>query len=322
MSGTAPYCKQRTEEWMKTGIIGAGSIGSLFSWYFSRAGIDTVIYEKSDETVSAISSGLTISTIEGDSLINPVISGDPSVLSDADIIFLFVKSYSTAEAVNSVAGIIRPDSIIVSLQNGLGNYENITRYISAGRVVYGTTTFGAAKISPAKVVFGGKGTVNIGGADSSAVQKVHKLISESEIDVYISDNPERIVWLKALINAGINPVASILGIKNGEILENNNALELQELILEEAVAAARFRGNSFEYENILRETRVICGRTALNTCSMLQDLRACRKTEIESINMKITEYGEAAGLDMKCNRTVSLIIRAMEEKNIKEGNME
>ena len=305
---------------MKTGIAGAGSLGSLFASLFIRSGIDTVLYEISPDTVKCIKDELKIITPENNYVLHPVISDNPAILSDADIIFLFVKSYSTAEAAAVINQAAKNDSIIVSLQNGLGNFEALSKKINFNRIVYGTTTFGAAKKSPGEIVFGGRGSVSIGGASGDAVQKVYDLLLSAGIEVHITDHPEQTVWLKALINAGINPVAAILGIKNGQILENPFALKIQERILHEAVAAAKSIGLEFDYDKILEETRTVCSKTSSNICSMLQDHDAGRKTEIESINIKIAETGEAAGISMECNRMVSLIIKAMEEAGKKPEN--
>lgn len=300
---------------MKTGIVGAGAMGSLFAWYFAEAGIETVIYEKSEPAVLALSQGLTVTAAGADTVIHPAVSSDPSILSVADIIFIFVKSYSTDEAARLVSSAAETGAVIVSLQNGLGNYDTLCRHFTGGRIVYGTTTLGASKSSPAHVVFGGSGTVNIGGQSSSSVETARSLLESAAVDVHVTPDPEKAVWMKALINAGINPVAAILGIKNGEILEIPHAMELQSLITSEAVACSKTRGLDFDFQSVLEETREVCRKTASNTCSMLQDIRAGRKTEIESINMKIAEYGEAAGLDMRCNRTISLLIKALEESN-------
>jgi len=302
---------------MKTGIAGAGSLGSLFASFFLRSGIDTALYEISPESVESIGTDLKIIGPEGESVYHPVISGKPSILSDADAIFIFVKSYSTRAAAADIAGAIRKDAIIVSLQNGLGNYEVLKEFFPVEQIVYGTTTYGAAKRSPSEVVFGGAGTVNIGGRSTAAAHKIRELLEAAGCSVSVTDNPDMAVWKKALINAGINPVASILKIRNGGILNNPYALELQKLILEEAVLAAQSAGHAFDPDKIIEETRTVCRKTTTNICSMLQDIEAGRKTEIESINIKIAETGEAAGLNMNYNRAVSYIINALETRGAK-----
>ncbi|NLV68887.1 MAG: 2-dehydropantoate 2-reductase [Spirochaetes bacterium] len=303
---------------MKTGIAGAGSLGSLFASFFLRSGTDTALYEISPGTIESIRSGLKIITPDGESVYHPAISGKSSILSDADAVFIFVKSYSTREAAADIAGAIKKDAIIVSLQNGLGNYEVLKEFFPAEQIVYGTTTYGAAKRSPSEIVFGGAGTVNIGGRSTAAVHRISELLETAGCSVSVTDNPDKAVWLKALINAGINPVASILSIRNGQILDNPYALDLQRSILEEAVQAAQSAGHNFDADKIIEETRTVCGKTAANICSMLQDIEAGRKTEIDSINIKIAETGEAAGLNMNYNRAVSYIINALGARGAKE----
>ncbi|HPF05379.1 MAG TPA: 2-dehydropantoate 2-reductase N-terminal domain-containing protein, partial [Spirochaetota bacterium] len=131
---------------MKAGIVGAGALGSLFAHIFQRTGIPFSIYEKDQSIVDEINtSGLSLAENDLTDIIHPSINTKPGILTDADIIILFVKSYSTDNAIKDILSSIKKDSIIVSLQNGLGNFETITKYINEDRIVLGTTTIGATK---------------------------------------------------------------------------------------------------------------------------------------------------------------------------------
>ncbi len=298
---------------MKVGIIGAGALGSLYAHYFHDHLIDFVIYEKNGDAVSEINkNGLTLIKGESSRSIKPEISTSPEILGDAEIVFIFVKSYSTAEALDDVSFFLNKSSIIVSLQNGLGNVEEIRKIIEPERIVYGTTTFGASKSSYSTVVAGGAGVVNIGGAEAGHVLKVHHLLNSVDLNSYTVDDPDLFLWNKAVINAGINPVAAILGITNGEILSNSFAALLMENILREAVNAASANCINMEFPAMLKATREVCEKTSTNRCSMLQDITNGRKTEIESINGTIIEAGKNKGLDMPCNSTIFLLIKSLE----------
>jgi 2-dehydropantoate 2-reductase len=298
---------------MKAGIIGAGALGSLFAHHFHEQLIDFVIYEKNEEAVKKISSdGLTLINGESSRNFKVSISPSPEILADSDIIFLFVKSYSTAEALQNVADYLSSNSIIVSLQNGLGNIEEIMRLIPPERIVYGSTTIGAAKSSPVEVISGGTGIINIGGDESGHVQRVHHLLNSAGMNSYTVDDPDYYLWHKAVINAGINPIAAVLGITNGEILTNKYASELQEKIVMEGVNSATANSINLDYEEMLKTTRDVCEKTSSNRCSMLQDLQNGRQTEIESINGKIIEYAEKNSLDLPYNRSLYLLIKSME----------
>ena len=204
------------------------------------------------------------------------------------------------------------NSIIVSLQNGLGNVEEIMKIIEPERVVYGTTTFGAAKTSFSTVVAGGSGVVNIGGVDGGHVMKVHHLLNSADLNSYTVDDPDLFLWNKAVINAGINPIAAILGISNGEILTNSYASTLMEKIIMEAVNTANANNIKMDFAEMLKTTREVCDKTSVNRCSMLQDTSNRRKTEIESITGKIIETGRSKGLDLPYNNSLYLLIKSLE----------
>ena len=298
---------------MKAGIIGAGALGSLFAHHFHEHLIDFVIYEKNEETVSnIIDNGLTLIKGGVSKIIKTDISSSPEILSDAEIILLFVKSYSTTGAIEEASKYLNKNSTLVSLQNGLGNIDEIRKYIEPERIVYGTTTIGAAKSSLSTVVSGGTGIINIGGIENGHVMKIHHLLNSAGLNSYTVDDPDYFLWHKAVINAGINPIAAILGITNGEILTNEYALKLQENIVRETVDCASANSIRMEFDEILKTTREVCDKTCTNKCSMLQDINNGRKTEIDSINGKIIEYGENKGLNMPFNRSLYLLIKSME----------
>jgi len=298
---------------MKVGIIGAGAVGSLFAHHFHEHLIDFVIYEKNKLIVADIeNNGLTFIKGETSKTIKPSISASPEILKETKIIFLFVKSYSTSDALSDISGLINKKQVIVSLQNGLGNIDEIKKFIDPAEIVYGSTTIGAAKSSLSTVVAGGSGIINIGGAESGNVQRIHHLLNSADLNSYTVDNPDYYLWHKAAINAGINPIAAILGISNGEIITNRYASELQENIIREAVQSASANDITMDFTEVLKTTREVCENTSANICSMLQDIRNGRQTEIESINGKIIDYAANKGIDLPFNKSLYLLIKSVE----------
>ncbi len=301
---------------MKIGIIGAGAMGSLFSSFFFKADMNHAIFEIDKNIVKTIKGGLTLikgSTVEK---FHPVIDSNPSILSDTDIIFVFVKSYSTEDAIKTIEPHIKKDSVIVSIQNGIGNFESIKKFIKLEQIIYGVTTYGAAKENPSTVRFGGAGTIEFGGKSEEAVNKLGSIFNLTKLDFSITKTPEKSVWQKALVNAGINPIASILNITNGEIVNNKFSRKLQENILREGVAAARVAGINIMEDEIITTTVNVCINTSTNKCSMLQDIKAKRRTEIDFINGKIIEYAAKGNIKVPFNESLYYLIKAIEEKNI------
>lgn len=297
---------------MKVGIIGAGAMGSIFSYFFYKAKIDVVIFEKDSKTIISLNKGIDI--IKGDKIeeIYVCVDSKLEILKECEFVFVFVKSYDTEEAIIGVQSAIEEDCIIVSLQNGIGNKEIIAKYFSEERIVYGSTSIGAARTEDGSVRLGGMGNIVIGGSSVKAVKSVEEILKMAGLDVNVSDNPEAVIWEKAIINAGINPIGALLDISNGSIIKNEYAKKIQEELVKEAVAIAWSVGLTFDADEMIEQTRSVCEKTAGNICSMLQDKRAHRRTEIDSINGIIIEYGRKNSITTPYNNAVYYLIKAQE----------
>jgi 2-dehydropantoate 2-reductase len=242
----------------------------------------------------------------------------PESLLGSDVIFIFVKSYSTAEVMNAISEYISADTVIVTLQNGLGNYEAVKSFVDEKNIVLGSTTEGAAMID-GRLVMGGSGITEIGGADGSAVEKIFSLLTPAGINCMVTDDPFRAVWKKAVVNSAINPPGAVLNMTNGELIGNENSRQLLRLIVSESVKAAAGAGIDFDAAEMTALTENICVNTAANRCSMLQDISAGRRTEIDSINGRIIEAAEKAGQDAPVNRAMYLVIKSLEAGGIAHG---
>ena len=144
----------------KIGIVGAGAMGSLFGWNLARSGHSVVLLDTNRETVDSINrNGLTIIQNSSEENIKLTATDNYLVLKDTDIIFLFIKSYSTEMAIKAIAESYSKESIIVSLQNGLGNIELISHYMPNSPLIFGSTTVGATKLNPNTVKAGGMGEI-------------------------------------------------------------------------------------------------------------------------------------------------------------------
>jgi len=284
---------------MRIGIIGAGAMGTLFSEYISRTGIDYYVYEKDENRKNYLNDRMPISS-------------SPSDISRCDIIFIFVKSYATGDACRDIQTSINADTIIVTLQNGLGISEIISYHFPQNPLVLGTATYGAALDSSGALVPGGEGEIIIGGRDKKSNAVIFSLLTDAGFTTRETGNPLQVIWEKAIINAGINPLGAVLNIPNGKIIENEYSSTIQEqLVLEGSRVAGAMKLN-ISGEIMIERTKQVCLTTAINHCSMLQDIRAQRKTEIDSINGKIIEYGELNKIPTPWNTSMYYLVKALE----------
>lgn len=297
---------------MKTGIVGAGAMGCIFGYFFRKQGLDVILFEKDSAVVQGIRSGLNVVIDDKHEVIDIPVDSAVGVLNDCGLVIIFVKTYSTEEAVKTVNDAINKDCIVLTLQNGLGNREVIARYIDEERVVCGSTSIGATRVDNRTVRLGGQGNIIIGGKNKAAVKKAEEVLVRANLDVMVTDDPDTAVWKKAVINAGINPIGALLSVPNGQIIKNDYSLRLQERIVSEAVQVAVSLGVKLDAHEMISMTRGVCGKTARNLCSMLQDVTAKRRTEIDSINGIIIEYGKKKGIDTPFNEAVYCLIKTRE----------
>lgn len=296
---------------MKIGIVGAGAMGSLFAYFMQKAGTDAIIVEKDAAVVNAMKKGFRVSLSGSWHGVSAAIGSDPELLDSCDFVFLFVKSHATLDAVSQIGPHIG-GSTVISLQNGLGNVDILLKSIPADQVVYGTTTYGAAKTGPDEIVFGGEGITVIGGRDGNRVKSVADLLGMTGMRVQVTDDPDKALWEKAIVNAGINPIGALLAISNGRIIEHPELRLLLERIVQESSAVAEAAGISVDADAMVKSAEEVCRKTSRNLCSMLQDLRAGRRTEIDSITGEIIQAGAMYGISTPYNETLFMLVKGLE----------
>jgi len=195
---------------MKITVIGAGAMGSLFACFLHRAGHEVWLLDKDGERVEAIRrSGLTLEDASGTHRLNvstvTVSAGD---IGAADLVIVFVKSYDTAEALHDARPIVREDTRVLSLQNGLNNLETIAAATGKGRLLGGTTAHGATLIAHGRVRHAGSGDTVIGvfgSAGAGELDGVAGLLNGAGIRTAVTGDLTATLWTKLMVNAAINP---------------------------------------------------------------------------------------------------------------------
>jgi 2-dehydropantoate 2-reductase len=302
---------------MKIVMLGAGAMGSLFGAMLSRSEIGEIwLFDIWEEHINRIKShGLAVES-EGKELLYKVrATTDPEEVGIADLIIVFVKAYVTKDAVEYGLSMVGKETVFLSLQNGLGNIENIELVISEVKVVVGVTSQGSTMLGPGRIRHGGKGPTFVGRTDqriTPEVELISTLFNQSGIGTKVSDNIERLMWEKLLINVGINAVTAITGLRNGELLNHEETRTLLAGAVEEAAKVARKKGIPVG-KNPVAKVFETCKATAQNRSSMGQDIDNRRRTEIDFINGGIVREGNALGIPTPVNTTLTCLIKTIEK---------
>ena len=305
---------------MKIAVLGAGAMGSLYGAKLSANSKNEVyLVDVWKEHIDAVNlHGLQME--EGDDVLlyenlkGHISSEETGV---CDLVIVFVKSTVTKTAVESNAAVFGPNTVALTLQNGLGNIEQISSVIGAERVIAGTTAHGATMLSPGKIRHAGKGKTiigELGGHESDRIRKMAAVLEDAGMETVISGNVLGLVWDKLLVNVGINALTGITKLYNGQLLDYPEIEELLEKAVSEGVAVARAKGIRLGFDDPVAHTKDLCRATAANKSSMLQDILNGRQTEIDRMNGAIVREGKALGIETPVNLALTNLITYLSRK--------
>jgi 2-dehydropantoate 2-reductase len=231
-----------------------------------------------------------------------------------DAVILTCKAYQTASLGSVVAPLVAEGGILATLQNGLGNGEKLARFIDPTRVAVALTSHGITVEAPGRLRHAGEGATKVGsvpGHKGPAAGVLEGLLADAGLAPQATENMRGAIWQKAIVNAGINPVAAMQGVTNGALL-NGPLAELSASLVREAVALAGRARVALPPGDLVELTRAVCTATAENKVSMLQDVEAKRPTEIEQITGRMVRLAETLLVSMPRNESVYGKIKDLE----------
>ena len=284
---------------MKIEIFGAGALGSLIGAFLVKAGFDVVFVARGKQ-LEALKRKLIISGIIEEEF--DVYATDKP--EDVDLVFLTVKAYDTEAA----AKILKETDFkaICSLQNGVGNEEILMKYFE--NVVGGVVTYGANLIEYGHVMFAGEGEIHLGDFRGNYAGKFCEVLRRADLNVHVVDDIQKRIWVKAAVNAVINPITAICRVKNGKILEKD-LWDIAEKIAKECEKVLKAKGFHVDVIKLVRE---VASKTAENRSSMLQDIEKGKRTEIDFINGAFVKEAEKMGIKATYNEIMTKLVRGME----------
>lgn len=303
---------------MKIVIIGAGAMGCLYGGKLSAVPENEVyLLDVWKDHVEAINSGGLIMEEKDSTLAYSKVKAetDPEKIGVCDLAIVFVKSTLTGAAVKSNRAVFGPETLTLTLQNGLGNLELIAAEIGPDNLLAGTTAHGALMLGPGKMRHTGFGKTVIGEIDGQQTERVAHLAAVMEkagMETEISQHVLGLIWDKLLVNVGINALTGITKLQNGRLIDYPEINELLEKAVMEAAAVAKAKGIKLGFADPVAHTREVCAATATNKSSMLQDILNGKRTEIDMINGAVVREGKTVNVETPVNEVLANLIRFME----------
>jgi 2-dehydropantoate 2-reductase len=303
---------------MRVVILGSGAMGCLYGAAFHRAGADVTLIDVNAEHVRTINEhGLELELRSGTEVL-PIPARLPAQVTElADLVVVFTKTFHTDAALSGISAAIGPATWLLSLQNGLGNDQRLAAHAAPERVMVGASTLPADLVGPGRVRSHGEGGSKLYpafGGDPAFAQEVAELLTRGGLPAALDPQIHEAIWSKAIFNAAMNPLCALTRRTPGFLGENPEGRALYGAVVEEGVAVARANGIMIEAQPIHDLTEVSVTDHANHEASMLQDVKAGRRTEVDAINGAIVRAAHIAGVAAPVTETLWRLVKLEEAK--------
>lgn len=303
---------------MKVAVVGAGAMGCLYGAALHRGGAVVTLVDVNRAHLDAIRrDGLELDTRAGvERLALPALLPEEAA-GAVDLVLLFTKTFHTQTALAGISALIGPDTHVLTLQNGLGNDLAVARHVPREKVIAGVSTLPADLVAPGRVRSHGEGGSKIfpafGGSESFA-QEVADLLTRGGLPTALAPDIAGAVWSKAIFNAAMNTLCALTLRTPGFLGAHAESKAMIRAVVEEGVAAARASGVPIEAKPIHDLTVVSVTDHADHEASMLQDIKAGRRTEVDAINGAIVRAAQQAGVAVPVTETLWRLVKLEEAK--------
>ena len=301
---------------MKVCVIGAGAMGCLYGGRLAEAGYDVTLIDIWEAHVAAINSaGLRLDGIDGERRVKIAATTDAATVRPVDVAIVLVSANSTALAGKTAARLLAPGGFVLSLQNGIGNFEALAGVLGEERVMAGLSYDSAAIGGPGHVSHTNAGPTWLGERDGSRTTRLDQLVAaltQSGLQPVIVDDIVGFIWDKWVLNSAINAVSAITGLRQGEIPRTPPVDEFQTRIIDEILAVVAAKGLRLHDPDIKQAIKRQCWKK-FNKPSMLQHIEAGKRTEIDALNGAVVREGKALGVPTPFNEALTLLIKGLEK---------
>jgi 2-dehydropantoate 2-reductase len=281
----------------------------------AEAGMHAVLLDYNAERSWYLNqNGVTLTFSDGSSRQVPVhCTAKPIEMDTAELVLICVKAHATAAAIQWAAPVINAQTCVLTLQNGLGNYEILQQHVAPKQVLAGTTASGATVVGPGTIRVAAIGETIFGSpaGDNARAEDAAGCFREADLPVSTTTDVDTALWRKLVLNAAINPLGAISQRRNGELVEHASLRKLLGKVAREAHHAAVAVGIDLQDMDPVAAVEEVCRKTATNQCSMLQDILAGRQTEIKQINGELVRRAKEKKAKVPLNEALIGLVEAM-----------
>lgn len=300
---------------MRIAVIGAGAMGSIYGGHLSLHN-DVTLIDTNPTVIEAIKkNGLKIQENGTDNLYRPAAAVSSEGMEPVDLIILFVKALYSRAALSGNRNLIGPDTYVMTLQNGSGHEDILGEYVAKDHIVIGTTEDNGAVLGYGYIRHGGVGNTNIGmlTEDKNGIlDKIKESFDSCGFNTRIHENIQQLIWNKLFTNVSLSAVTAVLQVNMGYIASNEYAWNMAMALLHEAVETAHALGLEADEKELAEKVRKTSEGSPEGVTSICADIRAGRRTEVDTISGSVVRAARKAGVSVPVHEFVVNTIHALE----------
>lgn len=302
---------------MKILVLGAGAMGCLYGGLLKENGNDVTLLDVSKQHVEAINkNGLVLETESGEKIIPIVAKYAQEVSEIPELLIVFTKTIHSKSALESIKKYIGPSTIVLSLQNGLGNDEIIEKFVPLDRIIIGTTNFPSDLVKAGCVKSKGKGSTKImscSGVVTEQLQTIETIFNDAGFNCVITKDVFVSIWEKVAFNSACNALTAVARLKLGDVGGTEEGKALARSIANEVVSVANKKNINANANNVIKLIEQDFIEHAGHMPSMMQDVLASRTTEIEFINGAVVREAEKLGMEVPVTKVLFQLISILQQ---------
>ncbi len=303
---------------MKIAIIGAGAMGSVYAGLLAEAGHEIWAIDTWADHVNAINTkGLQVEGPSGDRVVQGIhASADTSDAGACDLYVIATKASAVGSAARAIAPLMSADSLVLTIQNGLGAGERIAEFMPTENVLLGVADgFGASMKGPGHAHHNAMNLIRIGemqGGMTARLEQLTQVWAAAGFKAKAFDDIHQLVWEKFICNCTFSAPCTVFGCTLGELMDNTDNFNIALGCAREVYALGQAKGINFSFDDPVAYVTAFGQKMPGSKPSMLQDNEAGRVSEIDAINGMAPVLGRALGIPTPYNETLTAVVRARE----------
>lgn len=305
---------------MRIAVIGAGAMGSIYGGHLSLHN-DVYLIDTNPQVIEALNkNGLTIEENGTQNVYHPHAATSSEGIDHVDLIILFVKALYSRAALSGNKNLIGPDTYVLTLQNGSGHEDILSEFVAHDHIIIGTTEDNGAVLGFGHIRHGGVGNTNVGMLVEDKEGFLPKLKDAFDccgFNVRIQPKIQQLIWNKLFTNVSFSAVTGLLKCNMGYIASDPYAWNLTKILLHEAVEVAHALGLEADEAALTEEVRSISNNNPEGVTSICADMRAGRRTEVDTISGSVVRAAKKVGVSVPCQEFLVNAIHALEDSNKK-----